>query len=285
MPEPTRHLQPPGDPTADQPSAGATAGSTGEVTAAPGRTAGGPAGHPPPPIPGYELLEEIGRGGMGVVYRAKDLALGRDVAVKLLQDQYPADGIAARRFDREARITGGLQHPGVPAVYQAGALPGGRPFLAMKLIQGRTLDALIRDPAADRGRLVGAFEGVCQAVGCAHSRGVVHRDLKPANVMVGAFGEVQVMDWGLAKEPAGGDPPDDPPPAAPSWPWDELAGVAESTGSTVTGSVLGTPAFMPPEQARGETGAVGARADVFGLGAVLCAVLTGRPPYHGDAAG
>ena len=301
-------------PTRDRPPV-LTAGPSGDRTVAHGTatpaTPADPAAGPPPPIPGYELLEEVGRGGMGVVYRARDLHLGRDVAVKLLQDQYPADGRAARRFGREARITGGLQHPGVPAVYRAGALPDGRPFLAMKLIQGRTLEDLIRaagregeapaeppsspDPrlggnlALPRANFVAAFEGVCQAVGYAHSRGIIHRDLKPANVMVGAFGEVQVMDWGLAKDLAGGDPPGDPPAddpvAAPSWPWDELAGVAEPTGSTVTGSVLGTPAFMPPEQARGETGAVDARSDVFGLGAVLCAVLTGRPPYHGDAAG
>src|SRR5262245_11913072 len=155
-----------------------------------------------PQVPGYELLGEVGCGGMGIVYRARDLSLDRDVAVKLLQDRYPADSPIARRFTDEARITAQLQHPGVPAVHQVGALADGRPFLAMKLIKGRTLAALLGerpDTAADPGRFVATFEQVCQAVGYAHAHNVIHRDLKPSNVMVGAFGEVQVMDWGLAK--------------------------------------------------------------------------------------
>ena len=149
--------------------------------------------------PGYELAEPVGEGGMGVVYRARDTRLHRDVAVKFLHPRFATDGPAARRFLGEARVTAQLQHPGVPPIHQAGALPDGRPFLAMKLIQGRTLADLVADRAADRGRLVAAFEQVCQAVGYAHAHKVVHRDLKPSNVMVGAFGEVQVMDWGLAK--------------------------------------------------------------------------------------
>jgi serine/threonine protein kinase len=161
-------------------------------------------GAPPPAatVPGYELLDEIGRGGMGVVHRARDLALDRDVAVKLLVDRYPVDSPPARRFLDEARITGQLQHPSIPAVYRVGALPDGRPFLAMKLIKGSTLAALLGqrpDPTADRGRLVAIFEHICQAVAYAHAHRVIHRDLKPSNVMVGKFGEVQVMDWGLAK--------------------------------------------------------------------------------------
>jgi tetratricopeptide (TPR) repeat protein len=158
---------------------------------------------PPSSPPGYELLGEIGRGGMGVVYRARDAALDRDVAVKLLTEHYPADAPVVRRFLNEARITGQLQHPGIPAVHQVGTLPDGRPFLAMKLIKGSTLDDILRrrpDPSADRGRLLAVFEAICQAVGYAHAHGVLHRDLKPSNVMVGAFGEVQVMDWGLADQ-------------------------------------------------------------------------------------
>src|SRR5262245_54384417 len=152
--------------------------------------------------PGYELIDEIGRGGMGVVYRARDVALDRHVAVKLLSDYYPVGSTTAQRFLTEARITGQLQHPGIPAVHQVGTLPDGRPFLAMKLINGDTLERLLTarpDPSADRGRYVAIFEQVCQAVGYAHSHRVIHRDIKPSNVMVGAFGEVQVMDWGLAK--------------------------------------------------------------------------------------
>src|SRR5262249_24346358 len=141
-------------------------------------------------------------GGMGVVYRARELALDRHVAVKVLQDRYALDSSFARRFTDEARITAQLQHPGVPAVYEVGTLPDGRPFLAMKLIKGGTLADLPARrpaPAADRGSVVAIFEQVCQAVAYAHSLRVIHRDLKPSNVMVGKFGEVQVMDWGLAK--------------------------------------------------------------------------------------
>jgi serine/threonine protein kinase len=144
--------------------------------------------------PGYELIDQIGHGGMGVVYRARDSALGRDVAVKLLSERYPADAPAAQRFLSEARITGQLQHPGIPAVHQVGTLADGRPFLAMKLIKGSTLEAILKqraDPATDRGPLLAIFESICQAVGYAHAHRVIHRDLKPANVMVGAFGEVQ----------------------------------------------------------------------------------------------
>ncbi len=134
---------------------------------------------------------------MGVVYRARDLGLGRDVAVKLLRERYAFDSSAAARFFKEAQITGQFQHPGIPAVHAASATPDGRPYLAMKLISGDMLDELLK-----RGTQVNAlavFEAVCQAVGYAHAHGVFHRDLKPANVMVGGFGEVQVMDWGLAK--------------------------------------------------------------------------------------
>src|SRR5262245_2616488 len=140
--------------------------------------------------PGYELLDEVGRGGMGVVYRARDVALDRAVAVKLLSDRYPVDSLPAQRFLNEARITGQLQHPGIPTVHQIGALADGRPFLAMKLIKGETLGELLKrraDAADGRGRFVAAFEQVCQAVAYAHAHDVIHRDLKPANVMVGAF--------------------------------------------------------------------------------------------------
>src|SRR5262249_15000635 len=146
--------------------------------------------------------EELGSGGMGVVYRAREVVLNRHVALKILHTRYPANGPAAQRFIEEAQITGQLQHPGIPPVHQVGTLPDGRPFLAMKLIRGNTLEPLLRERttvAEDRGRFLVVFERVCQAVACAHEYKVTHRDLKPANVMVGKFGEVQVMDWGLAK--------------------------------------------------------------------------------------
>lgn len=211
------------------------------------------------------------------MYRATDAAFGREVAVKVLLDRYAPTSGTARRFADEARITGQLQHPGVPPVFDLGTLPDGRPFLAMKLIKGDTLDELVKADS-DRGRLVGAFEQMCQAVAYAHAHGVVHRDLKPQNVMVGAFGEVQVMDWGLAK--VLGDRP------APSGDPEVTASDTAITSArdsedllTQTGAVLGTPAYMPPEQAIGAVHEIDARSDVFGLGGILAAVLTGRPPF------
>jgi hypothetical protein len=152
----------------------------------------------------YELLREIARGGMGRVVAAHDRTLDREVALKIL-----LPGANADRFVRESKITARLPHPGIPPVHALGTLDDGSPFLAMKLIVGRTLAEELK--TADRPRLLQVFTQVCQAVGFAHSRGVIHRDLKPANVMVGAFGEVQVMDWGLAKV-LGGPKPNHRPP-------------------------------------------------------------------------
>ena len=235
--------------------------------------------------PGFELLDEVGRGGMGIVYRARDLALDREVAVKLLQEHYAPESATAARFVEEARITGQLQHPGIPAVYQVGTLPGGRPFLAMKLIKGDTLDALLKQHAALDPLSV--FEAIAQAVGYAHAHGVIHRDLKPTNVMVGSFGEVQVMDWGLAKvlgarSVSEGRPGGDPEATTAAT---VIKSLRDTDGShTQAGSILGTPAFMAPEQAAGELDKVDARADVFGLGAILCVLLTGKPPFVGEGA-
>jgi serine/threonine-protein kinase len=140
---------------------------------------------------------------MGAVLRAHDPEIGRDVAVKVVLSEHAGDAQAVARFLGEARLAGRLQHPGVAPVYEMGRLGDGRPFFAMKLIEGRTLAGLLAErpsPAHDLPRFLRHFEAVCQVVGYAHSRGVLHRDLKPANVMVGAFGEVQLMDWGLAKD-------------------------------------------------------------------------------------
>jgi serine/threonine protein kinase len=169
-------------------------------------------------VPGYELGELLGRGGMGDVYRAPDLELDREVAVKILQEHYPPDSPAAARFLEEAKITAQLQHPGIPAIYRAARLPDGRPFLAMKLIKGRTLDELLfaKDPLNQLA--------VIEALGDAHAHDVIHRDLKPLNVMVGSFGEVQVMDWGLAKVLATGDMETASPPHGPSDPFRTAAG-------------------------------------------------------------
>ncbi len=252
--------------------------SQGDRTPAPGED------HAPAAPTGYEFLDEVGRGGMGVVYRARDLELDREVAVKFLQGQFAPASATAARFVEEARITSQLQHPGIPAVYRVGALPDGRPFLAMKLIKGQTLEALLKagaplDPLA-------VFEAVARAVGYAHAHGVIHRDLKPANVMVGSFGEVQVMDWGLAKV-LRERPPEGPgrADAEATTARTEIRTPRDSeTPYTQYGSVLGTPAYMAPEQAAGELDKVDCRSDVFGLGGILCVLLTGRPPFAGKDA-
>ncbi len=225
-----------------------------------------------PDVPGYRVTGELGRGGMGRVLTATDLRFGRDVAVKVPLPGH-AFGEAGRLFVREAVITGRLAHPGIPPAHHLGELPDGTPFLAMKLVRGRTLSdhlAARPDPGHDLPRFVGVVEQVCQAVGYVHAQGIVHRDLKPSNVMVGAFGEVQVMDWGLAAAGAG----------------TVLVGggaAAGADGAPAPGTgVTGTPAYMAPEQARGED--VDARADVFALGGVLAAVLIGRPPFWADDA-
>jgi tetratricopeptide (TPR) repeat protein/tRNA A-37 threonylcarbamoyl transferase component Bud32 len=236
----------------------------------------------------YTLVEVIGEGGMGIVYRATDSVLGREVAVKVLQKRYGPESGGAQRFGDEARITSQLQHPSIPPVHELGALPDGRPFLAMKLIKGNTLDAILKyraDPVAERGRLLAVFEAVCQAVGYAHAHRVIHRDLKPANVMVGAFGEVQVMDWGLAKVLGTETPATaDPSMAEQTRAWTQVSPTPEAGSHTQAGSMVGTPAFIPPEQAGGEIERVDERADVFGLGAFLTVILTGKPPYVGETA-
>jgi serine/threonine protein kinase/tetratricopeptide (TPR) repeat protein len=250
--------------------------------------------------PGYELGDEIGRGGMGVVYRARDRALDREVAIKLLSERYSADSPMAGRFLNEARITGQLQHPGIPAVHQVGALADGRPFLAMKLIKGSTLESILKRKTGGRGgvfdtpaeasedsspgHFLAIFEAVCQAVGYAHAHRVIHRDLKPSNVMVGAFGEVQVMDWGLAKVLGQETPATEEALASePTRAWTQVSPTPVTGHHTQAGSLVGTPAFIPPEQAVGQIGRVNERSDVFGLGAVLAVILTGQPPYVGDS--
>jgi tetratricopeptide (TPR) repeat protein/tRNA A-37 threonylcarbamoyl transferase component Bud32 len=227
-------------------------------------------------VAGFRILGEIARGGMGIVYRADDPALNRIVAVKVLQDKYRDSPTAAARFLEEARITAQLQHPGIPPVHQVGSVPDGRPFLAMKLIRGRTLADLLKDNAWDRFQAVGVFEQICHTVAYAHDHGVIHRDLKPQNVMVGRFNEVQVMDWGLAKFRSAGTGDPNATTAATTFHDPRAAG---DDLQTRAGSVLGTPAYMPPEQAIGAVDKVDERSDVFSLGAILCAVLTGKPPY------
>jgi len=218
----------------------------------------------PDASPRYEVLELLGRGGMGAVYRAHDRTLQRDVALKVLA--LPADtGPLASRLAREAQVLARLEHPGIVAVHDAGTLDDGRPYYVMRLVRGRSLGDYRRGVGV--GELLRLFLRLCDAVAFAHARGVIHRDLKPSNVMVGEYGEVLVLDWGVAKVMAGdfpGESGDDAPPRAVA----ERAGAA-SGDVTQDGTVVGTPGFMAPEQATGGSRDADARADVFGLGAIL----------------
>ncbi|MGE3407267.1 MAG: tetratricopeptide repeat protein, partial [Pirellulales bacterium] len=231
----------------------------------------------------YRLGEFIARGGMGTVHRATDELFQRQVAVKLLLGVEGRDSSAiksaADRFRYEAAVTARLQHPGIPPVHDLSLLADGSPFLAMKLIEGRTLAELLAErkfPQDELTRWLHIFEQIAQTVGYAHAQGVIHRDLKPHNVMVGAFGEVQVMDWGLAKE-LGKTEPSLVGDIRPT----DAAAPDDPTERTQAGAILGTPAYMAPEQARGETDRLDSRADVFALGAMLCQILTGGLPYSG----
>jgi serine/threonine protein kinase len=211
----------------------------------------------------YVLDKQIGEGGMGRVFAARDLRLRRPVAVKMLRVR---DAALVTRFEREVQLAARLQHPGIVPVYDAGSWPSGEPFLVMKLVLGRSLERAVRDAdtAADRLALLPNVIAVAEAVAFAHDQGIVHRDLKPINVLVGAFGETIVLDWGLAKDlHADGLPRDD-------------GATTAAPGETAAGAVLGTPSYMAPEQAAGQS--VDARADVYALGAILHHVLSGSAP-------
>jgi eukaryotic-like serine/threonine-protein kinase len=227
----------------------------------------------------YRLLGEIAHGGMGAILRGRDDELGRDVAVKVLLASHQGAPEMQRRFIEEAQIGGQLQHPGIVPVYELGTLKDLRPFFAMKLVQGRTLADLLKArsaPTDDQPRFLAIFQQVAQTVSYAHARGVIHRDLKPLNVMVGSFGEVQVMDWGLAKVLPDAGAADAPEAILIRTSRQNMAADASQDGD-----LLGTPAYMPPEQANGDVAVVDRRADVFGLGSILCQILTGAPAYVG----
>jgi len=237
----------------------------------------------------YQLLGEIARGGMGVVLKGHDTDLGRDIAVKVLDARLCERMDVVQRFVEEAQIGGQLQHPGIVPVYDLGMMEDERPYFTMKLVKGRTLAALLaarETPQSDRGKLLDTFESVCQTMAYAHSRGVIHRDLKPANIMVGAFGEVQVVDWGLAKVLVRGGVADEKRSRevqADRTILETVRSDGSNDGSqSLVGSVLGTPAYMPPEQASGQVQKLDERSDVFALGAILCEILTGSPPYIGE---
>ena len=222
----------------------------------------------------YQVTEVLGSGGMGSIYGAFDTMLEREVALKVLHGLvHDADGTA--RLQQEARILAHLEHPGIVPVHEIGTLADGRIYYVMQRVRGERLDALVaRD--LPRGERLRIFGRICEAVAFAHAHGVLHRDLKPENVMVGAFGAVLVMDWGVAKRLDASTAPAGVAPLQVT-----LDGAVAS--QTLPGTVLGTPAYMAPEQRQGRVDELDARTDVYALGALLHFLLAGRPP-EGDPA-
>jgi len=283
----------------------------------------------------YALTRLHAKGGMGQVWKARDVALGRDIALKELRPESAGDSAVWSRFLYEAKVTARLEHPGVVPVYEMGG--GESPYYTMRFVKGRTLSEATRayhklreagaaDADVELVRLLSAFVSVCLAIDYAHSRGIIHRDLKGQNVVLGDFGEVIVLDWGLAKQvgadrsaglPAAAAPPSDPeaatigvdaaelatlpfdpPPEGLDAPADPDATIAAGPSlatpaapigpdresgagpeGTMQGQLLGTPAYMAPEQASGRHGLVDFRTDVYGLGAILYEILAGQPPF------
>lgn len=220
----------------------------------------------------YEFVRNLGSGGMASVYLARDRELDRLVAVKVVA--LTASGPAlTQRLTREAQIVARLEHPGIVPIHDFGTLSDGRAFYVMKYVEGVTLEEFVTQNR-NRADLLRVFQKVCDAISFAHSRGVIHRDLKPANIMIGGFGEALVMDWGISAI-ISSDSSD--------------ASSVTSTGdnsleTTDFGTILGTPAYMSPEQARGDVSQVDYRTDIYSLGAVLYFILTGKAPFLGDSA-
>jgi eukaryotic-like serine/threonine-protein kinase len=240
----------------------------------------------------FRILRPHAKGGLGAVFVALDAELNREVALKQILDSHADDPTSRTRFVLKAEITGGLEHPGIVPVYGLGSYGDGRPYYAMRFVRGDSLKdsiaAFRADTTAnlDHGRhslalrkLMRRFTDVCNAIEYAHTRGVIHRDIKPANVIVGKYGETLVVDWGLAKPIGRADPASDDAERT------LVPSSASGSAETLPGSALGTPAYMSPEQARGDLDRLGPGSDVYALGATLYCLLTGRPPFESDDIG
>lgn len=223
----------------------------------------------------YVLLGEIAHGGMGVILHVWDTVLERELAMKVLDVDASSNGDDAKsRFLTEAQVAAQLEHPGVVPVYDVGLEQGGRLYFTMPRIAGRNLEevfdlARARSEGWSLTRALLAIGKLCDVVAFAHSRGVIHRDLKPANVMVGAFGEIYVVDWGLAKTVGERERRREEPEVTDG----------TAPGETLDGTIAGTPPYLAPEQAQGRVAEVAFRADVYAIGAILYRLLAGRAPY------
>ncbi len=236
----------------------------------------------------FRILRAHAKGGLGQVFVALDQELHREVALKEILPQHADDLVGRERFVLEAEITGGLEHPGIVPVYALGQDSDGRPYYAMRFIKGDSLkqaideyhhqaNAVGHDPGLRQialRQLLGRFIDICNAIEYAHSRGVLHRDLKPANVMIGKYGETLVVDWGLAKAAGKKELESGEVTLRPKT-------SLSSSGQTMPGQALGTPAYMSPEQATGRLAELGPATDIYSLGATLYHILTGRPPFEG----